>query len=114
MDSATSGDRRSRRRRLGNGRMGRSGYGEMASGDMSRGDPGEQPRKCLTGEISQRRRHRIRSFKSLPKFSIIVDSEDLFQGTGRGNKSLKCMEYRIPITDIDVAKMPANNFQLSL
>ena len=41
MDSATSGESRSRSRLLGRGRMGLSGYGEMASGDMSRGDSGE-------------------------------------------------------------------------
>lgn len=44
MDSATSGDKRSRSLRFGRGRIGRSAYGEV-SGDMSLGDSGENPVK---------------------------------------------------------------------
>jgi hypothetical protein len=43
MESATSGESRSRSLRLGKGRIGLSRYGEISSGDMPRGDSGEYP-----------------------------------------------------------------------
>jgi hypothetical protein len=50
MESATSGESRSRSLRLGKGRIGRSRYGDIESGDMPRGDSGEYP--IFTTEVS--------------------------------------------------------------
>lgn len=55
IDSATSGEIRSRRRLLGKGLMGRSGCaGDTTSGDIARDDSeGEGPSKHSNTEISQ-------------------------------------------------------------
>lgn len=60
MLSATSGDRRSRRRRFGSGLIGRSGYIEdMVSGDISRVDSEEyRPKHSRIGLISHLFSHR--------------------------------------------------------
>lgn len=59
IDSATSGDRRSRRRLFGKGLMGRSGCaGDTTSGDIARDDSeGEWPSKHSNTEISQCNKH---------------------------------------------------------